>query len=145
RDAVLGELAKIQRFSIVPLPDNTEEDEAIYSAALQGERSVDALVALGRRYRVDGVLLGTVTAYRAYPPAHLGLRLELCSLRTGRAVWVAEGHYDASEQATVEDVQHYARSYLAQEASMHGHEINLLAPTRFASFVAHRLVGSWRE
>jgi hypothetical protein len=53
--------------------------------------------------------------------------------------------YDAAEEATLSDVQHYARSYLGEEASMHGWEINLISPTRFASFVAHRLVATWRQ
>ena len=145
RAAVLDELAKVQRFEVVPLPENTEEDEAIYAAAQLGGQSLDALVALGRRYRVDAVVLGTITTYRAYPPAHLGLRLQMVSLHSGRSVWIAEGLYDAAEEATLSDVQHYSRSYLGKEASMHGWEINLISPTRFASFVAHRLVATWRE
>jgi hypothetical protein len=145
RAAVLDELAKIQRFELVPLPEHNDEDDAIYHAVLQGEQPLSALVSLGRRYRIDGVVLGTITSYRAYPPAHLGLRLELVSLHSGRAVWAAEGHYDAAEEATSADVQHFARSYLAKEASMHGWEINVISPTRFASFVAHRLVATWRE
>lgn len=145
RAAVLDELSKIQRFEIVPLPESTDEDEAIYRATLHGERSLEALVALGKRYKVDAVVLGTITSYRAYPPAHLGLRLQMLSLHSGKPVWAAEGLYDAAEEATLGDVQHYARSYLGQEASMHGWEINLISPTRFASFVAHRLVATWRE
>jgi len=145
RAAVLDELGKVQRFEIVPLPDNTDEDETIYRAALHGGQPLDALVTLGKRYRVDAVVLGTVTSYRAYPPAHLGLRLQMLSLHSGRPVWAAEGLYDAAEEATLDDVRHYARSYLGPEASMHGYEINLISPTRFAAFVAHRLVGTWRE
>ncbi|MEZ5967263.1 MAG: hypothetical protein R3F56_25730 [Planctomycetota bacterium] len=145
RAAVLDELAKVQRFEIVPLPDNTDEDETIYRAALRGHQPLEALVALGKRYNVDAVVLGTVTSYRAYPPAHLGLRLQMLSLHSGKPVWAAEGLYDAAEEATLDDVRHYARSYLSPEATMHGYEINLISPTRFTSFVAHRLVGTWRD
>jgi hypothetical protein len=73
------------------------------------------------------------------------MRLQLVSLHSGRAVWIAEGHYDAAEAATLEDVQHYARSYLGHEASMHAWEINLISPRRFAAFVAHRLIATWRR
>lgn len=145
RSVVVDELTKLQMFEVVPLPDNTDEDEAVYAALRRGQLAIDALVALGRRYRLDGVVLGTITSYRAYPPAHLGMRLQMLSLHSGARVWAAEGQYDAAETATLDDMQNYARSYLAAEASMHGWEINLVAPTRFAGFVAHRLVATWRE
>lgn len=145
REMVAAELTKLQMFEVVPLPDNTDEDEAVYAALRRGQTALDALVALGRRYRLDGVVLSTITSYRAYPPAHLGMRLQMLSLHSGTKVWAAEGLYDVSEQATLDDVQHYARSYLATEASMHGWQINTLAPSRFAAFVAHRLMATWRN
>jgi hypothetical protein len=145
REAFLVELAKIQRLELVPLPDGAEEDRPLYESLVRGRISTEALVELSERYQLDGVLLGTVTAYRPYLPVHLGLRVQLVSVHSGSTVWAAEGLYDANDAATIEDLRHYQLSFAAAEASFHGVEINLISPRKFAAYVAHRLVATWRE
>jgi hypothetical protein len=143
--ALLTELAKLQRFELVPLPQGAMEDADLHETLEHGRLSAQALVSLGTRYRLDAVLIGTVTGYRAYKPPHLGLRLQCVSVHTGAPVWAAEGHYDAADAATVEDLQHYTRSFLAPDDSLHGWELNVIAPSRFAAFVVHRLVATCRD
>ena len=41
--------------------------------------------------------------------------------------------YDSADAATVEDIRHFQHSFLAEEESMHGWEITLISPIRFAS------------
>lgn len=144
RDAFLAEFAKLQRFEIVPLPEGADEHLAINDGAPRGALPARALLALGKRYRLDGLILGTITAYRPYLPPHLGVRVQLTSVHSGATVWAAEGLYDSSERATERDVRHYALSYLAKEDSDHGWRMNVIAPRRFAAFVAHRLVATCR-
>ena len=144
REAFVRELAKIQRFEIVPLPGGAEEDRRLYESLVRGRLSPETVVLLGQRYQVDGLLLGTITAYRAYMPTHLGLRVRLVSVHSGSTVWAAEGLYDAADAATIEDLEHYARSAAAEEASFHGGDITLIAPSKFAGYVAQRLVRTWR-
>ena len=144
REAFLGEMAKIQKFEVVPLPDGAEEDRELYASLRHGRISAGELVELGKRYRLDGVLLGTITNYRPYLPQNLGLRMQLTSLHSGATVWAAEGHYDASDSATQNDLEHFATTFLGEEQSMHGWRINLLSPQKFAAFVSHRLVATLR-
>ena len=144
RQAFISELAKIQLFELVPLPDGAGEDRVLYETLKQGRMSAEALVALGKRYQLDGVLLGTLTGYRAYKPQHLGLHIQLVSVHTGSVVWAVEGFYDTTDASTIEDLEHYSRSFMAEDDSMHGWHINLISPGRFASYVCHRLVGTWR-
>jgi hypothetical protein len=144
RDAFLAELSKLQRFELIPLPTGTEEDERIYRALTHGRVSAESLVALAKRYKLDGVLVGTITSYRPYLPPHLGLRTKLFSVHSGSFIWAAEGLYDANDARTMEDLEHYQQSFLAAESSMHGVRINLLSPQKFATYVCHRLVGTWR-
>ena len=144
REAFLVELAKIQRLELVPLPDGAEEDRPLYESLVRGRLSTEALVALSQRYQLDGVLLGTVTGWRPYLPMHLGLRVQLLSVHSATTVWAAEGLYDANDAATIEDLKHYQLSFAAAEASFHGVEINLISPRKFAAYVAHRLVATWR-
>jgi hypothetical protein len=142
RDAFLNELAKSRRFEVVPLPARADEHRNVYEDLTRGGLSKDVLVELSERYRIDGLVLGTLTSYRAYAPTNLGLRVQLVSLHSGRTIWAAEGLYDANDSRAVEDLQHYAESFQADEDSLHGWQINLLSPTRYASFVSHRLVGT---
>ena len=145
RATLLAELAKIQRFEIVPLPDGADEDSAVYQGLRRGLISTEVLAALGQRYQLDGVLLGTVTGYRAYRPPQLGLRVQLLSLHTAAAVWAADAFYDSADAAVIDDIRHYSASALAEPDSLHDWEIVLISPQRFATFVAHRLVGTWRD
>ena len=68
REAFINELAKIKRFEIVPLPDEAEEYHEVYLSLTRGAISADALVRFSERYNVDGVVIGTLTSYRPYPP-----------------------------------------------------------------------------
>ena len=145
REAFIAELAKIQRFEVVALPRNTDENEEIYRSVNRGRISAEAMVALATRYKLDGIMIGTVTSYRAYLPPHLGLRAKLFSVHSGSYVWGADGLYDAADSRTMDDLEHYQHSFLAEEASMHGVRMNLLSPHRFASYVSHRLIGTWRK
>lgn len=144
REAFLGEMAKIQKFEVVPLPEGADDDRALYESLRRGRISADELVELGKRYHLDGVLLGTITNYRPYLPQNLGVRLQLTSLHSGATVWAAEGHYDATDAATLSDVEHFATTFLGEEPSKHDWRINLLSPQKFAAFVSHRLVATLR-
>ncbi len=144
RESFLAELSKLQRFELIPLPTDAAEDDRIYRALTRGRISAESLVALAKRYSLDGVLVGTITSYRPYLPPHLGLRTKLFSVHSGSFVWAAEGLYDANDARTMEDLEHYQQSFLAEESSMHGMRINLLSPRKFATYVCHRLVGTWR-
>lgn len=144
RDAFLAELSKIQRFECVPLPHGAEENRRIYDSLQTGRLSSEAIVELGARYQLDGVLVGTVTGYRPYKPPQLGIKVQLINVHSGSTAWAAEGLYDSADALTVEDLRHYALTFGAPEESMHDWEIHLLSPRKFAAYVAHRLVGTWR-
>ena len=91
------------------------------------------------------MLVGTITNYRAYKPQHLGLRTQLVSVHSGNTVWAVDALYDAGDASTMSDLEHYATTFQAEDDSLHGWEMNLIAPTKFAAYVSHRVVGTWRE
>lgn len=145
RASFIQELQKLGAFEIVPLPDRAEEDKEIQKSVVRGRLSTDAVVALCKRYQLDAVVMGTVTSYRPYKPPHLGLKVQMLSIHSASTVWAADGTWDATETASIDDIQHYARSYATAEESMHGWELLLISPTRFAAFVSHRIAGTWRD
>jgi hypothetical protein len=145
RSAYVAELAKLRRFEIVPLPTSAQEVEVLNQGLLEGSMSTDATVRLCNHFHLDGLLLGVITSWRPYTPQHLGLRTQLLSVHSGTTVWAADAIYDCNDQTTINDLRHYSQYVQAAESSLHGWEINTIAPGKFASYVSFRLVGTWRE
>ena len=143
RDAFVAELQKLRRFEVVPLPSEAREDDELNASLARGRLSTDAMVRLCNRYSLDGVYVGSVTAWRAYTPPHLGLRTQLISVHSGTPVWAVDAIYDASDRTTVSDLRHFHESVQRDDGNLHGWELNLLSPGKFTSYVAHRVVGTW--
>ena len=144
RTTFTSELAKTHRFRLLSLPEAAPEDDMIIEAARRGTLSIEAMVALGRRYDIDGILLGEITAYRPYQPPQLGLHMQLLSMHSASVVWATECIYDTADARVQEDIKHFAASFLAKDESMHEWRINMLSPRKFATYVAHRLATTWQ-
>lgn len=145
RDSFVTALQKLRRFEVVPLPEAAREDDALNASIRRGRLSTDAMVRLCERYALDGLLVGTVTAWRAYTPPHLGMRTQLISVHSGATVWAVDAMYDSNDRTTVDDLQLFAEHQIRDDGSLHGWEMNLLSPMKFTSYVAHRFVGTWVE
>jgi hypothetical protein len=145
RDAFVAELQKLRRFEVVPLPTAAREDDELNASAARGRISTEAMVRLCNRYALDGVFVGSVTSWRPYTPPHLGMRTQLLSVHSGTPVWAVDAIYDASDRSTISDLRHFEASTQRDDGNLHGWELNLLAPSKFTTFVAHRFVGTWVE
>lgn len=145
RDAFVAELQKLRRFEVVPLPATAQEDDELNRSIHRGRLSTEAMVRLCDRYRLDGLLVGTVTAWRAYTPPHLGMRTQLISVHSGATIWAVDALYDSADRTTVDDLQLYSKRTQADDGTLHGWEMNLLSPTKFTNYVARRFVGTWTE
>jgi hypothetical protein len=145
RDAFVAELQKLRRFEVVPLPTEAREDDELNASMARGRLSTEAMVRLCNRYALDGVLIGSVTAWRPYTPPHLGMRTQLVSVHSGAPVWAVDAIYDTADRTTVGDLQQYAECTQHDDGNLHGWELNLVAPGRFTTYVAHRFVGTWVE
>lgn len=145
RDAFVAELQKLRRFEVVPLPSAASEDDELNRSLAHGRLSTEAMVKLCKRYLLDGVFLGSVTSWRAYTPPHLGLRTQLVSVHSGAPVWAVDAIYDAAERSTISDLRHFTTTTQRDDGNLHGYELTMLAPGKFTSYVAHRVVGTWIE
>lgn len=145
RDAFVAELQKLRRFEVVPLPLGAEENDVLNQSIHRGRLSTDAMVRLCNRYSLDGVFVGTVTNWRAYQPPHLGMRTQLISVHSGATVWAIDAMYDTTDQTTIGDLRHYTQTTQHDDGTLHGWEMNMLAPTKFTNYVAYRFVGTWVE
>ncbi|MCA8951831.1 MAG: hypothetical protein KDE27_20140 [Planctomycetes bacterium] len=145
RDAFLAELMKLRRFEVVPLPSTASENGMLNDSLRHGRLSTEAMVRLCDRYSLDGVLVGSITAWRPYKPPHLGMRTQLISIHSGATVWAVDAIYDANDRTTIADLREYDDSSQYDDGTLHGWELTLLAPNRFMTYVAHRFVGTWVE
>jgi len=145
RDTFVAELQKLRRFEVVPLPIDAREAEELNQSLGHGRLSTDAMVRLCNRYSLDGVLLGSVTAWRPYTPPHLGMRTQLISIHSGAPIWAVDAIYDSSDRTTVSDLRNYVECSQRDDGNLHGWEMNLLSPGKFTTYVAHRFVGTWVE
>ncbi|MBL8726179.1 MAG: hypothetical protein JNK49_19190 [Planctomycetes bacterium] len=145
RDAFVGELQKLRRFEVVPLPPNAQEDDLLNASIHRGRLSTEAMVRLCNRYALDGVFVGTVTKWRAYQPPHLGMRTQLVSVHSGATVWAVDAIYDTTDQTTIADLRHYVERVQHDDGALHGWEMTMLAPNRFTNYVAYRFTTTWVE
>jgi TolB-like protein len=145
RDSFVAALQKLRRFEVVPLPAEAREDNELNASIHRGRLSTDAMVRLCERYALDGLLVGTVTAWRAYQPPHLGMRTQLISVHSGATIWAVDAMYDSADRTTIADLRLFAEHALTDDGSLHGWEMNLLSPTKFTNYVTHRFVGTWVE
>lgn len=145
RDAFVAELQKLRRFEVVPLPGDAREDDELNASLSRGRLSTDAMVRLCNRYHLDGVFVGSVTAWRPYTPPHLGMRTQLISVHSGAPIWAVDAIYDSSDRTTIGDLRHYVEHTQQDDGNLHGWEMNLVSPSKFTTFVAHRFVGTWVE
>lgn len=145
RDAYISELQKLRRFEIVPLPASAHEVAQLNQSARSGQLSTDAFVKLCQRYNVDGIVIGTVTAWRAYLPPQLGMRTQLISAHNGAVVWAVDAIYDSSDRSVVSDLRHYFEHMQANDGNEHGWQLNMIAPSYFARYVSHRFVDTWSD
>lgn len=145
RDSFVSELQKLRRFEVVPLADAAREDDILNESLARGRISTEAMVLLCDRYALDGLFVGSVTAWRPYTPTHLGLRTQLISVHSGSSVWAVDTIFDAADRTTISDLQNYVALTQRDDGNLHGWEMTLLSPTKFTNFVAHRCVGTWVE
>lgn len=135
-------LSGAQRFQIITLDTNDPDQAKLWSSERSGSLSLDALVDLGRRFGVDGVLLTRVSNFRAYLPPSLGLYVQLVSVHSGEAVWVVDHVFDSRQERVRVDTLRYAQDELAPESSLHDAEMIQLSPLRFGAYCCQRVVES---
>jgi len=145
RDAFVAELQKLRRFEVVPLPADASENDELHASLVRGRLSTDAMVRLCNRYALDGLFLGSVTAWRPYTLPHLGMRTQLISVHSGAPIWAVDAIYDSGDRTTIGDLRNYVDSTQRDDGTLHGWEMHLLSPGKFTTFVAHRFVGTWVE
>ncbi len=104
RQALAAELQQLGRFEVVPAPPDVQA-RLSHQVRDRGAFNEAVLIQLARQYRVEAVVLGTLTQYSPYAPPRLGLSLQVVS--PGDAVVVAsiDGLWDTTQTPVVNRVR----------------------------------------
>jgi hypothetical protein len=130
------ELARTAPFEIVALSEADLAEVTEQSAHQRGTYSPNAILTAARRFRLDGLLVGTVTHLETYAPLTLGVKLELVPVETGLPIWVADLDLDTSEARVRESIDIYQARRLDAGGAADDSAVLLLSPRSFLRFAA---------
>lgn len=139
REAFHSELSRTARFELVPLDpaDLAEIQES--DPQRRGWYRPRTIIELSRRYSLDGLLFGTVTQQRFFPPLILSLQAELVSAETGLVLWSSAVHLDGSDARVQDGLRLFYGGAAQDNPGTPGWDVALLSPERFARFAAFQV------
>jgi len=137
--AFATELSTGSAIEIVPLSPSDLEEVAKSEPFRRGSIKPATVLALAKRFRLDGLFVGTVTDVRGYAPQRLCVDLDLIASETGLAIWSASAQLDASDERVQRGLEQWIEKSRSGAAANEGSEIYLMSPRRFAQFAAAQI------
>ncbi|MEY2746306.1 MAG: hypothetical protein RL112_1348 [Planctomycetota bacterium] len=134
--AFAAELAGGVDFEVVPLSFDDIEETARQDTLRRGRTDPQAILELARRYRLDGVVVGTVVELSSWPHARAGIEVDLLATETGMAIWSARVHADAARQSTRDHLERWLEETRKDHGESEGADVWLLSSRRLVEFAA---------
>jgi len=134
-----AELARVAPFEVVLLDARDLEEVQESEPYRRGWYRPQTIVDVSRRYRLDGILFGTVVDEQLFPPQLLGLQVDLVAAETGLVIWSSEAQLDARDDR----VRLGLELYYGGDDDGEPWEISLLSPSRFARFAAYQIARTY--
>lgn len=133
-----GEFAAATGLEVLVLtPSDLSEVKDLQPHA-RGEFNMQTIIEVGKRHRLDGLLVATLTERNVYPPQRLGLQMDFVATETGMSLWFGNLAADASSKRTQLAVDGWTRSEFSDEHFDNG--VVLISPKRFFRFACAQLV-----
>ena len=139
QSAFVTELTTGTGLEVVPLTAADLEEVAKSEPFRRGSIKPATVLALSKRYRLDGLFTGTVSDVRGYAPQRLCVDLDLVASETGIAIWSASAHLDASDERVRLGLEQWIEKTHGGTNANEGLEIYLMSPRRFAQFAAAQI------
>ncbi|WP_157368591.1 hypothetical protein [Zavarzinella formosa] len=147
--AFRAELQQMGRFEVVAAPpdDIARLSEQIHR---NGHFSEDAMIQLGKCFKADVVVHGTVTQYSPYPRPRVGITIQAVSPWEGKVVASVDGLWDSNHLPIAKRAQNYYLQRRDERTPYHeanwiyqddGHadELALLSPQLYQRWVSSEL------
>jgi hypothetical protein len=136
------ELSRVMPYELVPLSHADLAEVRAGNPYLRGRYEPPAILEVARRYRLDGLLIGTVTQHEPYPPQALGLEVELVATETGAPLWTSSVQLDAGDARVRARLDLWQASHKADGGGRESVQLTLVSPERFARFAAWEVASS---
>ena len=133
-----SEFARAASFELLQLGAREMEAVAQSDPFRRGRYELEMLVELGRRFRLDALLIVHVADQRVYAPQMLSAQAELVSLTTGGVLWSGQVHLDAADPRVTEGLEVFYSDAIGGEVTGPW-TLSLHSPERFARFGAWQL------
>lgn len=105
----------------------------------RGYYRTSTIIELARRYRLDGLLVGTVTDLRTFTPQRLCLQVDLVAAETGQAIWNATLALDSGSERVKRSIDVWCNNQRSDGLAPESPDLVLLSPARFAQFAAYEV------
>jgi len=137
--AFATELSTGSGLEVVPLAQVDLEEVQKSEPFRRGSIKPATVLALAKRFRLDGLFAGTVTDLRGYAPLRLCVDLDLVASETGLSIWSASAQLDASDERVRQGLEQWLQKSRSSSSAKEGTEIYLMSPRRFAQFAAAQI------
>lgn len=138
--AALGfELARRAPFEVVALDASDLAEVQLDQPHARGRYTPQSILAIAHRFRLDGLIVGTVTHLEPYAPQSLGLGLELVAVDTGLVVWSSNIDLDTSELRVRDSLEAYQAARLAGGDPADDLSVLMLSPASLMRFAASEM------
>lgn len=100
----------------------------------------ETVIALGKRFGLDAVVVGDVRRAQWFPPQRLDVTVELVAIETGASIWTGAIEVDAGDQrarGALKDWYAHDRANAGERGP--GWELCLISPRLLAEFTAQVL------
>lgn len=127
-----SEFSEQANFELVLLSQDDLEEVEASEPYLFGVYQPETVLGISRRYKLDGLLVGSVSRRQSHPPLKLNMHIDLVASETGMTIWSAS----VALQADRPDVRMGVEAFYGngQPLSDDSWAGALLSPSRFARF-----------
>jgi hypothetical protein len=133
------ELARRGRFEVVQLAAEELAEVDQSQPHLRGAYDPRTLLELSHRYRLDGLVIGTVAELQWHPPLEIAVGVELVSCETGLIVWSSSVQIDTEDPHARKAMEAWCEAERSAGSSNDGVGLVLISPSRFARFAAREI------
>ncbi|MHC4261086.1 MAG: hypothetical protein ACYSWX_01065 [Planctomycetota bacterium] len=139
QDDLLGFLSSGTPFEFVELSradlGEIQRDDPIRD----GRLSIDSLLGIAERFRVEAVFYSQVTREQLYPPLSVGLQAEMVSVDTGQVLWTADVQLSGDDAPVRDAIRDFYEREQGEREGGDGWKVALVSPRRFTRFAAWQL------
>ena len=133
-----SEFAERTGLEVLVLTDSEVSEVPTLSPHRDGGFDARTIIELGKRHRLDGLLVATIVERKAYPPQRIGLQVDLVSTETGLSLWYGRIQADAGDGQTKRAVQAWVQQ--SSESDDADWKVVLLSPRRFYRFACYEVL-----